>query len=345
VQEPPHKPVNVLISIGAKWITGRGTVVKRALLVGIDYYEKFPALSGCVNDADALHPLLARNADDSPNLECRVPKGGDASSPLTRDSLKEMVAELLADGADYALLYFAGHGAQTDDGVALVASDGTDQTPGVSFSEILARINKSSVSEITVILDCCFSGGATTLAALNNGLANLRDGLAVLTASRDDQESVETAEGRGQFSTYLEAGLDGGAADVLGNVNVAGLYSYLSESFGGWEQRPTFKANIDRLADIRSCDPRVPRKDLRKVTEWFREPDDDYPLDPTYEPTAHADPHPNEQIFSILQKYRACQLVAPIGEAHMYYAAINSTGCRLTALGKHYWHLVNEGRI
>ena len=117
--------------------------MKRALLVGIDYYENFPELSGCVNDADALHPLLARNADDSPNLECRVPKGGDASSPLTRDSLKEMVAELLADGADYALLYFAGHGAQTDDGVALVASDGTNQTPGVSFSEILARINRA----------------------------------------------------------------------------------------------------------------------------------------------------------------------------------------------------------
>jgi len=29
----------------------------------------------------------------------------------------------------------------------------------------------------------------------------------------------------------------------------------------------------------------------------------------------------------------------------MYYAAINSTGCRLTPLGKHYWSLVKAGRI
>ena len=184
-----------------------------------------------------------------------------------------MIRELLSGGAEFALLYFAGHGAPTDGGVALVTSDGTDGTPGVTFSEILAAINKSSVAEVTVILDCCFSGGATTIEALNNGLANLRNGLSVLTASRDDQVSMETAEGRGQFSTYLEGALKAGAADVLGRVNVSGLYSYLSESFGAWEQRPTFKANIDRLHDIRTCKPLVPLETLRRLTEWFPTPD------------------------------------------------------------------------
>jgi hypothetical protein len=29
----------------------------------------------------------------------------------------------------------------------------------------------------------------------------------------------------------------------------------------------------------------------------------------------------------------------------MYYAAMNSTGCRLTALGGHYRRLASEGRI
>ena len=264
---------------------------------------------------------------------------------MSRDRLKEMIRELLSGGAEFALLYFAGHGAPTDGGVALVTSDGTDGTPGVTFSEILAAINKSSVAEVTVILDCCFSGGATTIEALNNGLANLRNGLSVLTASRDDQVSMETAEGRGQFSTYLEGALKAGAADVLGRVNVAGLYSYLSESFGAWEQRPTFKANIDRLHDIRTCKPLVPLETLRRLTEWFPTPGYDYPLDPTYEPTANKERHPNETIFSGLQKFRACRLVDPIGVEHMYYAAINSTGCRLTPLGKHYWSLVKAGRI
>src|SRR5947209_14326513 len=37
--------------------------------------------------------------------------------------------------------------------------------------------------------------------------------------------------------------LDGGAADVLGKVTVASVYAYLSETFGPWDQRPTFKAD------------------------------------------------------------------------------------------------------
>jgi len=319
--------------------------MKRALLVGIDYYENFQQLYGCANDAAAIHPLLQRNEDGGPNLDCRLASADDAATHVSRDRLKEMIRELLSGGAEFALLYFAGHGAPTDGGVALVTSDGTDGTPGVTFSEILAAINKSSVAEVTVILDCCFSGGATTIEALNNGLANLRNGLSVLTASRDDQVSMETAEGRGQFSTYLEGALNAGAADVLGRVNASGLYSYLSESFGAWEQRPTFKANIDRLHDIRTCKPLVPLETLRRLTEWFPTPGYDYPLDPTYEPTANKERHPNETIFAGLQKFRACRLVDPIGVEHMYYAAINSTGCRLTPLGKHYWSLVKAGRI
>lgn len=319
--------------------------MKRALLVGIDYYENFQQLYGCANDAAAIHPLLQRNEDGGPNLDCRLASADDAATHVSRDRLKEMIRELLSGGAEFALLYFAGHGAPTDGGVALVTTDGTDGTPGVTFSEILAAINKSSVAEVTVILDCCFSGGATTIEALNNGLANLRNGLSVLTASRDDQVSMETAEGRGQFSTYLEGALNAGAADVLGRVNVSGLYSYLSESFGAWEQRPTFKANIDRLHDIRTCKPLVPLETLRRLTEWFPTPGYDYPLDPTYEPTANKERHPNETIFAGLQKFRACRLVDPIGVEHMYYAAINSTGCRLTPLGKHYWSLVKAGRI
>jgi hypothetical protein len=46
-----------------------------------------------------------------------------------------------------------------------------------------------------------------------------------------------------------------------------------------------------------------------------------------------------------LQKYSHINLVKPVDEEHMYYAAINSTGCRLTALGAHYWNLVKNEKI
>ena len=116
--------------------------MKRALLVGIDYYENFQQLYGCANDAAAVHPLLRRNEDGGPNLDCRLASAKDAATQVSRDRLKEMIRELLSGGAEFALFYFAAHGAPTDGGVALVTSDGTDGTPGVTFSEILAAIKQ-----------------------------------------------------------------------------------------------------------------------------------------------------------------------------------------------------------
>jgi hypothetical protein len=319
--------------------------MKRALLVGIDHYTDFSDLGGCANDAEALGPLLSRNEDDSPNLDCRVFTARDAASGLSRDQLLGLIDNLLSPGADFALLYFAGHGAELNGSVALATTDGSSATPGVRFEEVLEKIQVSEAQEVVVILDCCFSGGASTIAALGNNAANLPTGLSILTASRSDQPAMETSDGRGQFSVYLEGALDAGAADVLGHVNVSGLYAYISESFGSWDQRPTFKTNIDRLHDIRLCDPRVPLGTLRMLCEWFPEPRSEHPLDPSYEPTEEPRNAEHEAIFAGLQKYRACRLVEPVGEDHLYYAAMNSTSCKLTALGKHYWKLVQAGRI
>ena len=38
-------------------------------------------------------------------------------------------------------------------------------------------------------------------------------------------------------------------------------------------------------------------------------------------------------------------LIVPVDEEHMYYAAMNSKSCRLTALGAQYWRLANENKL
>lgn len=319
--------------------------MKRALLVGIDRYQHYGDLRGCVNDAKALEPLLSRNEDGTLNLACKLHAG-----EVTRQDLFTDVRALLADGADCALLYFAGHGAPVPDtgDVALVTSDGQGDTLGLRFGEILEQVKNSQVKEVVVILDCCFSGGAGTVAMLDSQSAVLRSGVSILTASRGDQLSDEV-NGRGVFSSHLEGALDGGAADVLGHVTVAGLYAYLSECFGAWDQRPTFKANVDRLHDLRRCNPSVPLETLRQLTDWFPIPDYEYPLDPTYEPDKERSglpPHPeHEVIFAKLQVCRANKLLEPVGHQHMYYAAVQSLGCRLTPLGKHYWQMASRGTL
>ena len=325
-------------------------MLRRALVVGIDNYSALENLAGCVNDAQALAPLFARNDDDSPNFDVRTLAAPTVRGCVTRDDLLKALDRLFAPGVHMSLFYFAGHGEQAGDAadVVLATTDGTRHTPGVRFSEVLDRINACE-QEVAVILDCCFSGAAGGFPAAMIPAAVLRQGVSMLTASRADQTSAETPDGRGQFSAYLEGALEGGAADVLGHLTLAGLYSYLSEAFGPWDQRPMFKANVDQLQDIRRCNPAVPLKTLRELPAWFPAPDCVFPLDPTYEPDKREsalEPHPeHEEVFAQLQKCVAAKLVEPVGADHMYFAAMKCQGCRLTPLGRHYRHMASKGRL
>jgi hypothetical protein len=318
-------------------------MLKRALLVGVDNYDNFDGLEGCVNDVNAIKPLLARDENGDLNFSCEV-RTTDVTR-ITRESLLEDIEDLLADGADVGLFYFAGHGEQLPSDVSLVTQDGQGRTSGVKMSEIFASIARSALKEVIIILDCCFSGNAGNIPQLNLDLSTLRGGVSILAASRGDQTSAETDDGRGLFSTYLEGALEGGAADVLGNVNVAGIYAYITESFNAWDQRPVFKANIDRLHILRKVNPTVSLPDLRKLPTYFPDSDHLYQLDPSYEYTDSSANPDHVAIFQMFQKLRAARLLEPVDEEHLYWAAINSKQCRLTKLGRHYWLLAKREKI
>lgn len=317
--------------------------MKRALLVGIDNYDNFPPLGGCVSDVNALVPLLSRNEDASPNFDCQTRTS--ATGPVDKRTLLSGVDSLLAPGADVALLYFAGHGAEANNDVVLVTQDGDRRDPGVSLSLVLGKVQASSVREVLLILDCCFSGAAGGVPQLGGDLAAIRSGVSLLSASRGDEAAAEASQGHGIFSTYLCGALEGGAADVLGKVTVAGVYAYLSESFGPWDQRPTFKANVDRLHELRHCEPAVLLDELRRIPTFFPREDAELALDPSYEPDAGPSHPEHEAIFGILQRCRAAKLVEPVSAEHMYFAAMESKACRLTPLGRHYWRMAKQGRL
>lgn len=318
--------------------------MKRALLIGIDDYDNCNHLNGCVNDVNALLPLLNKNDDDSPNFDCRT-MVSIKPQRVERKGILHALDQLLAPGADISMFYFAGHGSSAKNDVVLVSQDGDGTDSGVALSEVLSRVQNSRVSEVIIVLDCCFAGGAGGVPQLGDANAVLREGVSIMTACRRDQTAAETPAGRGLFSYYLCGALEGGAADVVGGVTLAGIYAYLSESFGVWNQRPTFKSNVDRLHKLRQCDPAVPLEHLRRLPEFFSNANEEMPLDPSFEPTEQPKNPEHEAIFAILQKCRAAKLVDPVGADHMYFAAMQSTACKLTPLGKHYHNLAVQGRI
>jgi hypothetical protein len=123
------------------------------------------------------------------------------------------------------------------------------------------------------------------------------------------------------------------------------VYAYVDQSLGAWEQRPLFKALVSKLIPLRSCTPVIPLDVLRSLPKYFSAAETELALDPSFEPDAEPHHPGNEKIFSQLQKFRAARLVVPVGEEHLYYAAINSRSCKLTPLGQFYWSLANSGRL
>jgi Caspase domain len=317
------------------------TTMRRALLVGIDSYAQAP-LAGCVNDARAMADILSKHHDGTPNFDVRLLTA--PPEKITRAILRDAIEYSLKQPADIALLYFSGHGTENNLGGYLVTQDAAKYDEGVSLVDVLTLVNASPVREIVVMLDSCHSGAMGHIPAVENNKANIREGVSILTASRSSEAAVETG-GNGLFTSLVTAAIEGGAADVAGHVTVAGIYAYVDESLGPWDQRPLFKSHVSTLVPIRNAKPAVPIATIRRLPEWFPKPDQEFALDPSYEPDAEPANTLHEEIFGRLQECRSGKLVEPVDEIHMYYAAMRSKACRLTPLGRHYWRLANDGRI
>lgn len=315
--------------------------MRRALVVGIDDYPWAP-LMGCVADATAVAGVLRSHADGSPNFDSQVLTA--PAQVISRATLRERIDALFGAPADIALLYFSGHGTENNLGGYLVTPDAHRYDEGVPMSDVLTLANRSRAAEVVIILDCCNSGALGQVPAIDNDQAMLREGRTVLAASRAAEAAVEV-DGRGLFTTLLCDALAGGASDPVGNVTVASVYAYVDQSLGAWEQRPLFKSHVSTLSPIRRNEPAVPLDILRQLPKWFPQADSVFPLDPSYEPEAEPRDPDHEGVFANLQRCRAARLVEPDGEEHMYWAAMHFRGCRLTALGRHYWRLAESGRI
>lgn len=316
--------------------------MRKALIVGINYYESISPLYGCVNDAYSVKSVLDRNSDGTINFSVNLMTATGPDNLIKRKQLKDKVQELFEDDCEVALFYFAGHGYIESTGGFLITSDCKDGDDGVSLNELLAIVNKSRSKNKVIILDSCHSGIAGTNISDDNSL--LSEGLTILTASSAKQYATEK-NGSGVFTTLLVDALNGGAANLVGDVTPGSVYAHIDQSLGPWEQRPIFKTNVKNFISLRKATPPISLSDLRLLPELFKNVGDEFKLDPSFEPTSQTPIVENTKKFRVLQSYYRVNLVVPVGEEHMYYAAINSKSCKLTPLGIHYWNLVKNEMI
>ncbi len=322
--------------------------MRKALIVGINNYPGNP-LKGCINDASSFKTVIEKNGDGSPNFSTRL----ETDVP-TKSQLKTMLKELFEGDSDIALFYFSGHGSFNEFGGYVVTPDHQENDEGVSMDEILLLANKSKAKDKIIILDCCHSGAFGSPASTGGTSCQIIEGVVVLTASKSSESAIEI-NGHGIFTNLLIDALQGGAADLRGHITPGSVYAYIDQALGPWDQRPVFKTNVTRFTSLRTINPQVPTETLRKITEYFQTAEQDYSLNPSYEDTnsediKHSIIEPlakteNVAVFKDLQKFQSVGLVIPVDAPYMYFAAMESKSCKLTALGYHYWRLVKDGKI
>ncbi len=330
--------------------------MRKALVVGIDDYASAP-LSGCVNDAVTLATLLEANGDGSPNFDVKLITSNDTE--VTAAVLQEAIEELFSGDADTALFFFAGHGLinQETNAGYIVSQDGKKGGWGCSLQEILNLANKANprIKSSVIILDSCHSGYAGEIAGLGNDgqISVIGNGVTILTACHRQGTAGEIG-GHGIFTDMLIDGLKGSASDICGRITPASIYAHVDQTLGPWDQRPIYKANVQRFVVLREVSPKVPREILRRLPEYFKDQTDVFKLDPSFEPDRGEEAarladipvaEENVRVYRELQQCNRHGLVVPLVMEHMWHAAVFGTGCKLTALGAHYRKLAEMKRI
>src|SRR6476660_7774979 len=139
--------------------------MRKALVVGIDYYTRFPGLRGCVNDARSVKTVLERNGDGSLNFTVKLLTSSTPMDAIPRADLKKSIIDLFQGTSETALLYFAGHGHVEASGGYILASDSQAGDEGIPLGEVLTYANSSQAKNRLIVLDSCHAGIAGALPA------------------------------------------------------------------------------------------------------------------------------------------------------------------------------------
>ena len=82
--------------------------MRKALIVGIDFYENIVSLKGAVKDARRVNDVLEYNDDEEVNFQTpKLMLGVNEDSPVMRADIRNAVEELFAEDAEVALFYFS----------------------------------------------------------------------------------------------------------------------------------------------------------------------------------------------------------------------------------------------
>lgn len=162
-------------------VLAQDTPRKLALLVGINDYQTYPDLQGCVMDVDLQQELLVHKFGFNSKDIIRLTTDSTDQKPTRNNILTAFEEHLIkqAKPGDVVVFHFSGHGAQQIDpnplkdcsnSSSLVQNNSTNSTfvvadtasaPDIMGRTLFLLMSALNTKNATAVLDCCYSGGGT----------------------------------------------------------------------------------------------------------------------------------------------------------------------------------------
>jgi len=185
------------------------------------------------------------NGFPSQNVVLMTDAEPDPLRKPTRNSIIGMLSTWLslAEDGDTVLVYFAGHGAESDGNSYLLPSDAQLSNPpltGLPLSLVKDRLRQCKARKKVLIIDSCHSGAGRDVGVMGTATAQSlfedAEGLVTLSACDQQERSFEwTEKGHGAFTWFLAEGLWGKAdADGDGLVTAGELNPYVWKETRRW---------------------------------------------------------------------------------------------------------------
>lgn len=155
-------------------VLAQPTSRKLALLVGVNEYQQWGNLEGCVTDVELQQNLLIHRFGFNPS-DIQVLSDQSDQKPTRENILTVFDQHLIkqAKPGDVVVFHFSGHGSRVVDPTprrnlpdpynstfVTADADGTS-IPDIMGKTLFLLLSALQTEHITAVLDCCYSGGGT----------------------------------------------------------------------------------------------------------------------------------------------------------------------------------------
>lgn len=277
-------------------VLAQSTPRKLALLVGINQYpqsKRFTPLMGCTTDVELQRQLLLHRFGFNPR-DILILTNGEATRERILRAFEEHLIKQAQSG-DVVVFHFSGHGSRVFDPTpfgadrlnsTFVPADDTPPSQQNIVNDIMGQTLfllmsalREKTENVTVVLDCCHSGGGTrgnirVRAAqggtnLNASSAEVEYQQQWLTQLKLSPQKLQEERKKGVATgvVFASARPEQLAADYEFSGFHAGAFTYLlTQSL--WEQAATVERAVSRVSrNIRLLSPQLPLADVKLNSE------------------------------------------------------------------------------